>query len=109
MRRTIVIWFFALISTVTLAGCVAVVRAHPPPARVEVRPAMPYPDAVWIGGYWQRQHNDWIWIGGRWARKPWPDAQWEPGFWTEKRGGWEWKPGHWRREAGNGRHERRKK
>jgi hypothetical protein len=97
MRKIIVMGCVVLMLLSSLTGCVAVIRTQPPGTRVEIRPVSPYPDAVWIDGYWQMQHNDWVWITGRWERKPRPDAYWESGSWIETRGGWKWKPGHWRR------------
>ncbi|HTM46871.1 MAG TPA: YXWGXW repeat-containing protein [Polyangiaceae bacterium] len=39
----------------------------PPPARVEIVPAQPSSDDIWIDG-------EWIWQNGRWA--------WRRGYWT---------------------------
>ncbi|HEX7552079.1 MAG TPA: hypothetical protein VF378_00875, partial [Geothrix sp.] len=33
----------------------------PPRPRVEVRPARPGRNHVWIGGYWDRQDDRWAW------------------------------------------------
>lgn len=40
----------------------------PPPVRVEVMPVRPYPDAVWVRGYWfrNRRFHRWEWVPGRW-------------------------------------------
>ncbi len=37
-----------------------------PPVPLEIIPYQPYPEAVWIGGYWVWQGN-WVWAPGRWA------------------------------------------
>ena len=59
----------------------------PPQPYTEVVPVMPYPGAIWIGGYWG-------WSGGR--------HNWVPGRWDQGRPGYAWTPhrresrgGHW--------------
>jgi hypothetical protein len=42
---------------------------------VEFVPLQPYPDAIWIGGYWVWEGN-WIWGHGRWAPPPRPGYRW---------------------------------
>jgi len=67
-----------------LAGCVhhphhyereeyvtyEVETAPPPPVREEViiERERPYPGAIWVRGYWQRDrdHRRWHWIRGHW-------------------------------------------
>ncbi len=76
----------AAISAMSLAGCTVythrpVARVHvedepatvtyeetaPEPAPiVEVEPARPYYDAVWVRGHWVRAHHRWVWIHGYW-------------------------------------------
>lgn len=55
----------------------------PPPARVELVPASPRSDAVWIDGEWTWQGSRWAWKTGRWVVAP-PDASFSP--WTAVRG-----------------------
>src|SRR6185312_10018059 len=44
---------------------------YPPPAgRVEVLPARPSPDAVWIDGQWIWDGANWAWDDGGWAVPP---------------------------------------
>ena len=79
-----------------LMGCPPpIVRVSPPPHRVEVYGTPPYPEAVWIPGYWQHQRGEWVWMPGHWERSPRPNAVWVPGHWEERRGGWVWMKGHW--------------
>lgn len=54
----------------------------PPPARVEVIPAAPKPEAVWIDGEWTWQGRRWAWKQGRWVAPP-VNAQYSP--WTSVR------------------------
>ena len=68
-----------------------IVTDVPPPAPyVEVVPAIPFPGAVWIGGYWG-------WSGGR--------HSWMPGRWEHPRRGYTWSQPHWE-QRGNQWHQR---
>ncbi len=96
MNRIVVALIVAVALTMSVMGCVEVVRTGPPPARVEVRPALPYPEAVWIDGHWDYRGGNWVWAQGYWERRPFPGAVWIPGHWRETPGGWKWIPGHWR-------------
>ena len=52
----------------------------PPAPYAEVVPVVPFPGAVWIGGYWG-------WSGGR--------HNWVPGRWDQGRQGYAWNPHRW--------------
>ena len=63
MRKSLLFLLISLFAAIVLAGCLAYVPGPPPldgvyapgpPPEpvVEVVPALPYPGAVWIGGYW---------------------------------------------------------
>ena len=102
MKRPTLAWVLA--SSALLSGCV-VVPAHragyygggyaaepavvvdmPPPAPyAEVVPVMPYPGAVWVGGYWG-------WRGGR--------HQWVPGYYERPRPGYRYEPNRWENHGG---------
>jgi hypothetical protein len=101
---------------VLVAGCSASVRhpayapqpgsalmevtAPPPPARVEMVPARPTADAVWVDGEWTWRRGRWAWTLGRWviapsggAFSPWvfergPDGRlwYAPGVWRDGKG-----------------------
>ena len=94
MRRVALALALAVIAAVSPMGCV--IRTGPPPARFEVRPVVPYPEAVWIDGHWEHRYGGWAWSQGYWARVPFPGAIWVPGHWRESPEGWRWVPGHWR-------------
>jgi hypothetical protein len=96
MNRIVVALIVAVALTMSVMGCVEVVRTGPPPPRVEVRPALPYAEAVWIDGHWDYRGGNWVWAQGYWERRPFPGAVWVPGHWRETPGGWKWVPGHWR-------------
>ncbi len=69
----------------------------PPPPRVEVVPALPYPGAVWIGGYWGWYGGRHVWVPGYYAR-PRPGYHWQPYRWAPyPRQGWGLYGGHWAR------------
>jgi len=48
-------------------NCVFTVPPPPPPQEAIIAPA-PYPDAVWVRGYWQwgRWHHHYKWVPGHW-------------------------------------------
>jgi hypothetical protein len=106
MKQLSLIFSLSLLMGLLLVGCIAYVpppldgyyAPGPPPAPMaEVRPALPYPEAVWVGGYWGHYGGQWNWRGGHWDRRPYPGASWSPGYWHNygKRG-WGYKQGHWR-------------
>lgn len=107
MKNLCLVISAALLIFTLLAGCVAYVPAPspyvayapgpPPEALVEVRPAIPYPEAVWLDGYWGYYGGNWGWRGGYWDRRPHPGAVWERGRWHHDGArGWGWRPGYWR-------------
>ena len=64
------------------------IGAPPPPVRVVVVPARPYPEAVWVEGYWYPKGKHYRWRDGYWARPPYPGAIWvgptyDGGFYVE--------------------------
>ena len=72
-----------------------IVSEAPPAPRVEVAPAAPGPEYVWVGGYWSWQGR-WVWVPGHWATRPGPRSTWVAGHWAPRRRGYVWVPGHWR-------------
>jgi hypothetical protein len=98
MKRKAIIfgWLIASLSVVPLLGCApAVVVVRPPEPRFEVYGPAPYPEAVWIPGYWKHGRGEWVWVQGYWTKPPRPQAIWIPGYWEPGRGGWVWISGHW--------------
>jgi hypothetical protein len=47
--------------------CVYTIPPPPPPA-VSVMSPRPYPEAVWVGGYWRwgRWRHRYVWVPGHW-------------------------------------------
>jgi hypothetical protein len=82
-----------------------VVESAPPPPIEEIRPALPFPGAVWVPGYWhwsEGAHRH-VWVGGRWSPRPagygWQEHRWE----RREDGRWAERPGHWRGDHDEGR------
>jgi len=73
MNKILALSGLALVVFFTL-GCTRTVVIHerpPMPApKVEVRPAMPYKKAVWVGGHWEyrKRCNCYVWVPGHWRR-----------------------------------------
>jgi hypothetical protein len=75
-----------------------VTEVEPPPPIVEVRPVMPFADAVWLAGYWHWNGNRHVWVGGRWSAHP-EGHGWEAHRWDHRSDGrWVQQPGHWHPE-----------
>jgi hypothetical protein len=68
----------------------------PPEAIVEVRPAMPFAQAVWIPGYWHWHGRSHQWVGGHWSA-PRVGYRWETARWERDGGRYRYYPGGWRR------------
>ena len=69
----------------------------PPAPYYEVQPALPYPGAIWINGYWNWSGNRHHWVPGRYER-PRPGYRWQPHRWDRSpRGGWYLQGGGWLR------------
>jgi hypothetical protein len=66
----------------------------PPPMLVEEPPPPPYPDAVWIGGFWVWQ-GTWVWDHGRWAEPPRRDYVWVHPYYENRHGVVIFITGHW--------------
>jgi hypothetical protein len=81
-------------------GAVAVVPgvrvSVPPPAlRVEVRPAAPSANHLWIDGHWAWRGGAHTWLGGHWALPPNPGYTWVPARWVPEGGQYVFYEGHW--------------
>ncbi len=71
------------------------VDVAPPSPLGEAIPPAPWPDAVWIPGYWAWMGERWSWVAGYWqaARPGW---LWESPRWVPEAGRWRFVPGGWR-------------
>lgn len=72
-----------------------IVNDAPPPPVAEYVPASPYPDYLWIGGYWG-WHGGWYWTAGHFSPRPRHGALWVSGGWARVGAGWAWHGGRWR-------------
>jgi len=72
-----------------------IVENGPPPPIEEVRPPIPFPDALWIPGFWEWNGARHVWVAGRWSARP-HGFVWEDYRWRQRRDGkWEHEHGHW--------------
>lgn len=78
------------------AGTAVIVDAPPPPPQYEVVPALPYPGALWIGGYWGWGGNRHQWVPGHYER-PRAGYRYEPHRWENNGGRWHLRAGGWMR------------
>jgi hypothetical protein len=73
------------------------VEAAPPPPIVEIRPAAPLMNAVWIPGYWRWHDRRHHWVKGRWSA-PRPGYVWVSDRWDRHDRRWAYQAGHWQRD-----------
>jgi hypothetical protein len=72
----------------------------PPPARVEVVPARPSKQAVWVDGEWIWRRGRWAWLTGRWVAPP-PGAVFSAWVFVRGADGRLWSaPGGWHDASG---------
>jgi WXXGXW repeat (2 copies) len=93
-----------LVATSAVGACYhqpasyAVARAAtrpPPTARLEVVPASPGANYVWIAGRWGWSNNNFAWVPGSWVLPATGHSIWVPGLWESDGHGWFWSDGHW--------------
>jgi hypothetical protein len=73
---------------VTAQGGV-VVETAPPPERVEVIPAAPSPNHVWVRGHWGWSGREYLWTSGRYIEGR-SGYRWEEGRWDHRGNGHVW-------------------
>lgn len=73
----------------------------PPPPRIEVIPAPPARDYVWLPGYWHWEGREHRWIDGRWEphreQEHWVPHRWERDERSD-RDQWRQTGGYWRHD-----------
>ncbi len=67
----------------------------PPPAEVEVVPASPGAEYVWIAGYHRWNGHRYVWVGGHYDRRPQREAHYVRGHWEHRGRVTVWVDGHW--------------
>ena len=70
------------------------VEVAPPSPYVEVVPVLPYPGAIWIGGYWGWNGGRHLWVPGRYEQ-PRPGYRYRPHAWVQQGGRWHLHAGGW--------------
>lgn len=75
------------------------VEVPPPAPLIEERPYAPYPNYVWVSGYWWWNQPRWVWVGGYWC-PPRIGYSYIAGSWYWSRGAWWYGPGGWARPGG---------
>jgi hypothetical protein len=69
----------------------------PPPAEVvEVVPARPGPEWVWVKGHHKWEGGRYVWVHGEWRRPPRGMREYVPGHWDHDPQGNFWVEGYWR-------------
>lgn len=94
----------ALALAASLAGCStyaygpdgSAIAVAPPPVRLEAYGPAPYPDAIWIGGYWGWDNGRHQWHGGHWDHNR-EGYRWRAHRWEQDRGSWRMRQGGWER------------
>ena len=89
--------FIISVSVLVFSSCRpsrAVVREKPNAPYV-VRPAPPYPDAVWIDGEWVLRGSRYEYVTPHYVT-PRRGRAWVPGHWVTTRRGNVWVKGRWR-------------
>lgn len=66
----------------------------PPAMLVETPPPSPFPEAVWVGGYWVWQGN-WVWAHGHWMGPPRRNYAWVHPYYEARDGVVIFIAGHW--------------
>lgn len=67
---------------------VVCIEREPPAERVEVVPAAPGAEYVWVKGHWGWRRNDYEWIPGHWIVPERGFHEWVPDRWDHDRRGW---------------------
>jgi hypothetical protein len=71
------------------------VEAAPPPPQIEVIPAAPSPNHLWIAGYWGWRDGRHFWYPGRYELRR-PGLSWQAPAWGRYGRYWRYSPGRWR-------------
>jgi hypothetical protein len=99
--RTAVFAMLCVISSTAIGqirwGVNIQIGTPPPPPRYEVIVERPYPEAVWVPGYWDYDYGgrSYIWVTGRWQRAPYLGAVWMAPRWHGHGRGYAYERGHW--------------
>ncbi len=82
-------------TTVTVpAWSTVAVKTAPPAAVVETQGNAPYPNAVWIPGYYTYSNGSYVWVQGKWDHDR-SGYHWVPASWEQRADGWYYREGYW--------------
>jgi len=90
--------FIICIAVILFTSCATesrVVVTERPVAPVVVRPAPPYPGAVWVTEEYRWRSGRYVYVAPHYVH-PRRSAVWVPGHWQSSRGGYVWRGGRWR-------------
>ncbi len=71
------------------------VGTGPPVPPVEEVVVQPYPNYVWVPGYYSYSGTSYAWVRGHWTAPPEGYRRWNAGHWHQTKKGWHWEEGHW--------------
>ena len=86
-------------ASVQSSGTVVYESPPPPRATVSVRPAVPYPGAIWVSGHWTWGGNGYVWSDGYYQRPRTGYVYVQP-RWERRGSGYVYVRGDWRRGQG---------
>jgi hypothetical protein len=72
-----------------------IVSQAPPAPPPEAVGQQPFPNAVWIAGYWSWGNGAYVWNPGRWAEPPTPRSAFVAPHWEARDNGYAFCPGFW--------------
>jgi hypothetical protein len=73
-----------------------IVVSQPPPAPPpEAIGTRPFPQAVWVSGYWGWGNGAYVWTPGRWVERPAPNSDFIAPHWEARNNGYVFCPGFW--------------
>lgn len=80
----------------SMTGVRVYLRFGPPPVRTVtvVRPARPFPHAVWVAGHWKYDCERQVWVAGHWIKGRRHYAYVQP-RWVRTPRGFYFVQGHW--------------
>jgi hypothetical protein len=80
-------------------GDVIRVEKEPPAPKQEEVPvitARPFPEAVWVPGYYVWHGGDYVWVAGKWDRPPENRKVWVAPRWEKRDNAWVYTEGYWK-------------
>ena len=77
-----------------------IIVSQPPPApKPETIGTRPFPQAVWISGYWNWGNGAYVWTPGSWIEPPTPNSDFVASHWEARDNGYAFCPGFWQEKS----------